>query len=1001
MEDIAALRELGRAIETLRDLPSPPKELKVVEAFRNQQRQVFNDAAKVLENVGKYAESILLKIDELKKTISHQIKVLQQAIEDVIKSIKDQYPSFPIRDDPRMLVEYALDKKTIDQMKTLRALEEAAKDILLDRLNELIQNTEDKINKLNKSIILTQNDFDDLKGCLDSWKNAKKMSHAAELEQKRIDDENRKKAAEEKRKQLEADRQKREEERKQREEEIKKQHEEEERKATAERERIQFEKESQRKRLEEEKRKAEEERLRREEEQKRAEEERKALEQKQRIEEEIRQRAEEARLRQEELHRQREEEEDRKKKAEEERIRIKKEREMKREEARQLRLKEEAEREKKRKEEEERAQRLNPNNWKPIIFERPCDEVDGRRPYHEGLCCMVASPSDEIQQDSVQCTASDEIDDIIETLDEDERPASSLIKVQTTSHSVSTECPSRIYLPHNPVSSASEELVIKYSINGSDWLTSEVIRPTQLIEDNEEFSTSNLIGVEANDFDMLKILVVSRPKSQNVIIDKAGLTVTSTTDKNVKLFTPRDAFSTRTNVRLSVINKTLDADVSTVDSDLISQVISLGPMITIVCDKAPTKDLEVDIARPASEPGFRQRGTRHHLIMSRGKVWSFAEREYKDTSNIVISVKLPANRERYTIVEVELPSTSPKENALKLAQSYHTQSLKTRVHVVLRQHAKNPQNAKIVVVQPNALNAQLQRLSDDGFTLGQDDYSILSLREGQRLYLSSRGNVKISDVDNGTVSFTFYKYMNEINKNVKLQAKDIYLQRDLQEYNGLLQFTVDNGTEHPEEKIEFTVHLPKVDAPRGQREVHRIRFPYYLTSLAGYLSKCICDKQTEIWRDIVGCFIDKTQLQSLVRVAKGRVLEVDQRTLCRNVLHDWMKQTSKQDDKVQIILESLYSHHHTDIYENCKQFVRYQKGTMTDKALAAIAPSVTMSPDELASVLSIQPEMLQAIKADYTGVELIVQLLTEWRESDDAINLGEDALEELQKLILK
>ncbi|KAH3806830.1 hypothetical protein DPMN_135158 [Dreissena polymorpha] len=74
---------------------------------------------------------------------------------------------------------------------------------------------------------------------------------------------------------------------------------------------------------------------------------------------------------------------------------------------------------------------------------------------------------------------------------------------------------------------------------------------------------------------------------------------------------------------------------------------------------------------------------------------------------------------------------------------------------------------------------------------------------------------------------------------------------------------------------------------------------------------------------------------------------------------------------------------------------------MTDKALAAIAPSVTMSPDELASVLSIQPEMLQAIKADYTGVELIVQLLTEWRESDDAINLGEDALEELQKLILK
>ncbi|KAH3806813.1 hypothetical protein DPMN_135141 [Dreissena polymorpha] len=72
---------------------------------------------------------------------------------------------------------------------------------------------------------------------------------------------------------------------------------------------------------------------------------------------------------------------------------------------------------------------------------------------------------------------------------------------------------------------------------------------------------------------------------------------------------------------------------------------------------------------------------------------------------------------------------------------------------------------------------------------------------------------------------------------------------------------------------------------------------------------------------------------------------------------------------------------------------------MTNKALAGLASAVTMSPDELASVLNIQPEMLQTIKADHTGVDLIVQILTEWRESDDAIYLGHNAFAELHALI--
>ena len=74
---------------------------------------------------------------------------------------------------------------------------------------------------------------------------------------------------------------------------------------------------------------------------------------------------------------------------------------------------------------------------------------------------------------------------------------------------------------------------------------------------------------------------------------------------------------------------------------------------------------------------------------------------------------------------------------------------------------------------------------------------------------------------------------------------------------------------------------------------------------------------------------------------------------------------------------------------------------MTDKALADIASYVTMSPDELASVLNIETGLLQTIQSEYESSDQIVQMLMEWRESDDAINLGNDALEKLQTLCLK
>ncbi|XP_052782995.1 eukaryotic translation initiation factor 5B-like [Mya arenaria] len=274
------------------------------------------------------------------------------------------------------------------------------------------------------------------------------------------------------------------------------------------------------------------------------------MEERQKIEEEERQRREEEerikreeeeRLKREAGERQRE----RQKKLDEEKFKREMERQMQEAEAREM--------ERRRKEEEARAKRKDPNNWEPIVYNRPCDEVGGKKAFHSGVCCMVAAPPGNIAREDVECNASDELDDVIEILDDGEKPVSSIINIESKKGLVKSECPSRVYIPHCPVNSSSDELVLKVSVNGSDWETAGVVSPTRTMSENKRnIPVSNLVGIELSEFENIKIMVIARPRGQTVIVDKPGLNFNSITNKNVKLFMPRDAFPSRTEVRLVV-----------------------------------------------------------------------------------------------------------------------------------------------------------------------------------------------------------------------------------------------------------------------------------------------------------------------------------------------------------------------------------------------------------------------------------------------------------------
>ena len=72
-------------------------------------------------------------------------------------------------------------------------------------------------------------------------------------------------------------------------------------------------------------------------------------------------------------------------------------------------------------------------------YNRDCDEVDGKRAYHNGISCVMTSPPGGIDKDDLECSVSDEDDAIIHVLEPYEKPVSSMIEIKSTKETVTTE----------------------------------------------------------------------------------------------------------------------------------------------------------------------------------------------------------------------------------------------------------------------------------------------------------------------------------------------------------------------------------------------------------------------------------------------------------------------------------------------------------------------------------------------------------------------------------
>ncbi|KAK3576623.1 hypothetical protein CHS0354_023141 [Potamilus streckersoni] len=724
-----------------------------------------------------------------------------------------------------------IDAKKLEFALRLQKIEE-----MKQKIQESVVITQKIITDIDNGIGVTVENVENLKGIINGWMIAEKDKNK-EDHSKRTD--NRQKGENGKKQRSEEDERRRRinEELKEKEEEMRRLRENNERKLKDEKER-RLQEETERRMREEEERnnKLEEERIQRsKEEQLRTEEDRKRKEEEE----------EEKRLKEDEERRHREAEGKRRMQDEEDRKHQAMEKQKRDEEERLMKLEEE------RKRIEEEKLKRDPANWKPITYKRYEEETNS---FHGGVCCQVAAMDGTLDEEDLECLASDEWREEKHgsMLSVDEKIASSIINIDAKTGEKIFPVPMRVYVPHCSISDSSDEIVVKMSIDGGEWTEQ---RPASVPQAHLGHVGLNYAGIDVSKFKTVKVVAVAKTRSQEFFVDNGGTSQISTVDKNIKLFIPRDTFSKSCKLKLQV-RQMRDHSLmfATRYYKHCHNVLSTSSVMKIASENATNKNIELDLARNTrKEKKTREKGKYLHLYKCRGDSWKIADSEFKG-KNMDVSVTLPSRKETYVVMEIEGRPTIPTDEFLNAADELYFHSNASIVRIIAKQRADNPHIMMIQCVGRDLVESRVSEMKILGYTHGPDTSKEFSLLDGQCITLECSGNIKIAT--GAKVNLIFHSYVETAKQEVHLQVVDEYKQKELDVYLGNLHFQVMRDTRdvafHNSHNGSIPLTLPKVARENTRKARIQIRFPHYLTALAKFLAiRLTMQPKEDDWLQII------------------------------------------------------------------------------------------------------------------------------------------------------
>ncbi|KAL3890827.1 hypothetical protein ACJMK2_003102 [Sinanodonta woodiana] len=948
MEDIEAIRLLTKEIQNIQSIPNPPPGYDGIQTFDKKTTEVIDHAVDTTQKVDTYAEGINAKLEEMQSALNQSTKNIEEQIKKAVNVIGERF--LEGRDEAK--------GSAVAQGGTLLPnkgivgtnSKQSSKDM---EYMLMLQNLEMKKQRLQEFIIKTQQILEKIKQGVrvtNSDIEQLKGCLASWLENKKESYQNEQDRLENERKHQEEEERKR---KKEEEEKARKRKEDDENKRTREEDLTNKENEKQLKRETEESQQKERVDMERKKEEERVEMERN--------------RKEEERV---EMERKRKEEEDRTK------------------------------REAKTKEEEERKRR-DPANWTPHTYRRSDGESDT---FHHGICCQVFAMPETLEEEDLECLASDEWrDNGGPTLAIGEKVASSLTEVKVKEVDKDLKLSMRICVPHCSVYDSSDEVIVKASIDGREWKNKNLVTVPARHTNQPDL---NYAGIVVDKFHTLKMLAVAKTRSQELVVDKNGISQALTLDKNIKLFVPKDTFrkSTKMNLQIRPIRDN-SLTFATQYYDHCHNVLSTSSVMAITCEALTEKDIELCLKRNAPKDKITSFKSKHlNLYKCKGDNWNIAEIENKQRKSD-FSIKLPSRKDSYVVMAIEGKSDIPNEEFSKAADELFFHSNASIVQVVATKRADNPSNLMIQCVRRDQVSSRLSELERQGYNLITYKSEEFTLLDGQAITVWCSGNIAMTP--KSAVKLIFHAYMDTAKQEVTLQAKDEYRQKDFDEYLGHLEFEVLKDKRQGALYIKSPKELSITLCKRAKERLHivraPIRFPHYLTTLAKFLAmKLTIQAKDDTWQQVIcslGSPIDNDYIRR--RAPPRSETPNSECEICEIILQDWMKSKLIQEDKIDPILAALQDCDLSILSGECEKLVNIHMKYLSDECISEMAKKIANDWSSLARKLGLSEEEIASCKSGSKGSneDEAYIMLCKWRVSEAVVNSGIDVFNELLRVL--
>ncbi|KAL3890737.1 hypothetical protein ACJMK2_003015 [Sinanodonta woodiana] len=893
MEDIEAIRLLTKEIQNIQSIPNPPPGYDGIQTFDKKTTEVIDHAVDTTQKVDTYAEGINAKLEEMQSALNQSTKNIEEQIKKAVNVIGERF--LEGRDEAKGSA--VAQGGTLLRNKGIVGTnsKQSSKDM---EYMLMLQNLEMKKQRLQEFIIKTQQILEKIKQGVrvtNSDIEQLKGCLASWLENKKESYQNEQDRLENERKHQEEEERKR---KKEEEEKARKRKEDDENKRTREEDLTNKENEKQLKRETEESQQKERVDMERKKEEERVEMERN--------------RKEEERV---EMERKRKEEEDRTK------------------------------REAKTKEEEERKRR-DPANWTPHTYRRSDGESDT---FHRGICCQVFAMPETLEEEDLECLASDEWrDNEGPTLAIGEKVASSLTEVKVKEVDKDLKLSMRICVPHCSVYDSSDEVIVKASIDGGEWKNKNLATVPARHTSQPDL---NYAGIVVDKFHTLKMLAVAKTRSQELVVDKNGISQALTLDKNIQICVPNDTFRkpTKMNLQIRPIRDN-SLTFATQYYDHCHNVLSTSSIMAITCEALTEQPIELDLKR---------------------------------------------NAPKGIVMAIEGKSDIPNEEFLKAADELYVHSNASIVQVVATKRADNPSNLMIQCVRRDQVSSRLSELERQGYNLITYKSEEFTLLDGQVITVCCSGNITMTP--KSKVKLIFHTYMDTAKEEVTLQAIDEYRQKDFDEYLGHLEFEVlkdkREGALYIKSPKEVSITLHK----RAKERLHivraPIRFPHYLTTLAKFLAmKLTIQAKDDTWQQVIcslGSPIDNDYIRR--RAPPRSETPNSECEICEIILQDWMKSKLIQEDKIDPILAALQDCDLSILSGECEKLVNIHMKYLSDECISEMAKKIANDCSSLARKLGLSEEDITSCKSGSKGSneEEAYMMLCKWHVFNDLLRVLE------------